>query len=188
MAIIVTFGEVGFRYSRFPKRHNVQENAKFQHEYSLMALLDSETELNVLTFLLLFFVGSGGSGALGFPKQKMFRWFRCSRIPETENVQENAKFQHEYSLMALLDSETEMFRNCERRRFLFDSPGFRNGKCSGGSGAPGFRNRKCLQVGVSLESEIGSSGIRDLDSFDFWYWIGILGPSPPASILGLDNV
>ncbi|CAB4413517.1 unnamed protein product [Rhizophagus irregularis] len=89
MAIIVTFGEVGFWYSRFPKRHNVQENAKFQHEYSLMALLDSETEL--------------------------FRWFRCSRIPETENVQENAKFQHEYSLMALLDSEMEMFRNCEQR-------------------------------------------------------------------------
>ncbi|CAB4442426.1 unnamed protein product [Rhizophagus irregularis] len=127
MAIIVTFGEVGFRYSRFPKRHNVQENAKFQHEYSLMALLNSETE---------------------------------------------------------------MFRNCERRRFLFDSPGFRNGKCSGGSGAPGFRNRKCLQVGVSLESEIGSSRIRDLFTvLRFWESDRSgAGPSPPASILGLDNV
>ncbi|CAB4418748.1 unnamed protein product [Rhizophagus irregularis] len=78
MAIIVTFGEVRFRYSRFPKQQNVQENAKFQHEYSLIA----ETEM------------FGGSGAPGFPKRKCsgtprFRnvnMFRCSRILKRKNV------------------------------------------------------------------------------------------------------
>ncbi|CAB5127631.1 unnamed protein product [Rhizophagus irregularis] len=58
MAIIVTFGEVRFRYSRFPKRQNVQENAKFQHEYSLMA----ETEI------------FGGSGAPGFRNGKCLQF------------------------------------------------------------------------------------------------------------------
>ncbi|CAB4432826.1 unnamed protein product [Rhizophagus irregularis] len=41
---------------------------------------------------------------------------------------------------------------------------------------------------VKLFFDFGSLIDLELDSFDFRYWIGILGPSPPASILGLDNV
>ncbi|UZO16441.1 uncharacterized protein OCT59_007829 [Rhizophagus irregularis] len=93
-----------------------------------------------------------------------------SRVPvlqvsETAKCQENAKFQHEYSLMA----KTEMFGGP-------GAPGFPKWKMFGGSGAPGFPKQKMSPIRVSLESENGSSEILDF------------GPSPPDSNLGLDNM